>query len=168
MTIAKASCAFLNLADSAPALHSLHTKTLLCVRKRRWTTLDATRAGASPVGLLLQIAMLSALETNTSVGHRFHTVDAKAVASSATRTMLICVAHSFNVSAEIFLGALMNNSSWTHKQELKAKYLIVPRLLGILTAVQRAVLASLSSIGCRILWGEVIQDARQTASTPIA
>ena len=127
MTIATATCAFLSLADSVPVFRSLRTKAPSCVWKRRHTTLDATRAGAYHVGLLLLFAMLSALDTCMSVRHRFHKVDAQVVAGNATRTILICGAYSLNVSADMFLGMLMNSSSWTHRRELKAQYLTFPR-----------------------------------------
>ena len=130
--------------------------------------MGATRADAYHVGLLLLLAMLSALEISMSVGHRFHTADAQVVAGNATRTIMISGAHIFNVNADIFIGMLMNSSSWTRKQELKAQCLIIPKLLGTLTAVLRAATANLSLMESRILWGEAILDAQLTGSTTIA
>ena len=103
-----------------------------------------------------------------SVGHPFHTVDAQVVAGNATKTTLIFGALFFNVSADISIGMLANNSSWTHKQELRVQCLIFPKLLGTLTAVQCAVLAKLSSMESRISWGEVIQDMLLKGSTTIS
>eukprot|EP00973_Karenia_brevis_P067419 9376995-Karenia_brevis.AAC.1 len=64
--------------------------------------------------------------------------------------MLMCGAPFSNVSVDIFIGMLANSSLWTHKQELKARCLIFPRLLGALTALQRTVFANFSLMEPRI------------------
>ena len=106
--------------------------------------------GASHVGLLLPLAMLSALETGMFVGHRPPKAVAQIVAGNAMKTMLICGVLFFNVNADIFIGMLANSSSWTHKQELKARCHIFPKSLGTLMVVQRGVLANLSLMESRM------------------
>ena len=73
-----------------------------------------------------------------------------------------------NVSADMFLGMLMNSSSWTHRRELKAQYLTFPRWLGTLRAVLRVAAAFSSLMESPILWVVVIQDVLRMGSTTTA